>query len=86
MCNYQPAEQQKQARKLHHAFLKNEKTERQEAASYEGEASNMTNAELPDRRSYPTDNSTITKMTAGRGQNIDFLKNKQKKRWYALSS
>ena len=62
MCNNQPAEQQKQARKLHDAFSKTDKTEGQEAASCEDKIGNLTTANLTEKRIHPMDNSMMTKI------------------------
>ena len=64
MCNNQPAEEQKQARKLHHTFSKSEKTEGQEAASFGNKASNLRTTNLIEQRICPMDKSMMMKMTA----------------------
>ena len=80
MCNNQPAEEQKQARKLHHTFSKSEKTEGQEAASFGNKASNLRTANLIEQRICPMDKSMMMKMTAEVGIYIV----RKKKFWYAL--
>ena len=79
MCNNQPTEQQKQARKLHHTFLKFETTEGQEAASFEGESSNLTAANLIEQLICPIDNLMMMKRTVEVGTKLW-----EKKFWYAL--